>query len=131
MSATATSPSNNTSAFSNDVTVTDPPARAAATVVVKSTGLSLVAAPAAPSTQDDSVLTALAVEQVQAKRELRAAKGVAQKLVVASRVRLSLRNIVKHDVRLPAAARRELSMVLAEVVAQVSRAEARVGASRL
>ncbi len=131
VSATATSPSNNTSAFSNDVTVTDPPARAASTAVVKSTGLSLVAAPAAPSARDDSVLTALAVEQVRARRELRAARGVAEKLVVASKVRLSLRRIVKHDVRLPAAARRELSSVLEEVAAQVSQAKARDGVSRL
>ncbi len=71
VSATATSPSNNTSAFSNDVTVTNAAAPAVSTPVVKLTGLSLVSVPSAPSTQDDSVFTALAVDQV-----LQAGKGV-------------------------------------------------------
>ena len=80
VSATATDPSNDTSGFAADVTVTDHAAPAATASAVKATGLSLVAAPSAPSTQDESVLTALAVEQVQAKSELRSAKGLRKSL---------------------------------------------------
>ena len=107
--------------------MTDHAAPAATASAVKATGLSLVAAPSAPSTQDESVLTALAVEQVQAKSELRSAKGLAQKLEVAARVRISLRDIVKQDGRLAAAARHKLSALLAEVAAQVSQAKVRDG----
>jgi hypothetical protein len=70
VSATATSPSNNTSAFSADVTVTGAAATAVPTIVV-SAPPAPVAPPsmvsltlAASITQDDSVLTALAVDHL-------------------------------------------------------------------
>ena len=99
VSATATSPSNNTSAFSADVTVTS----VAATTTVKST---VVAAPAAlapsvapvvpllaalppySSTPDDSVVTALAVDQVHAKKH-RAGSGLSHALEHAATIRMS------------------------------------------
>jgi Bacterial Ig domain len=77
VSATATSPSKNTSAFSADVAVTGLAAAVAAPPIVVSARLAPVApAPtvslvlAASSTQDDSVLTALAVDQVRAKKHV-------------------------------------------------------------
>ncbi len=79
VSATATSPANNTSAFSNDVTVTKATAPAVSTPVVKLASLSLVSAPAAPGVQDDPVVTALAVDQLKAKRDRRTIEAVAAK----------------------------------------------------
>ena len=92
VSATATSPSNNTSAFSNDVTVTAPPAAAVAAIVG-----SAPPAPAAPSSivspalaassaQDDSVLTALAVDQVHAMKHHVAARS-SHKLELAAKIK--------------------------------------------
>jgi hypothetical protein len=79
MSATATSPLNNTSAFSADVTVTSAAPAAvvkstvvtspAATVVPAAAAAPLVAAlPATSNSPDESVVTALAVDQLLAKK---------------------------------------------------------------
>jgi hypothetical protein len=99
VSATATSPSNNTSAFSADMTVT----RVAATTTVKSTVVAtavdpapavatvvplLAALPSASSTPDDSVVTALAVDQVHAKKR-RAGSGLSYALEHAAKIRTS------------------------------------------
>ncbi len=79
VTATDTSVSNNTSAFSADVTVTTAPKATAARTAIAPAAASPVASatmadtvlgalPAASSTQDDSVLTALAIDQIDAKK---------------------------------------------------------------
>jgi hypothetical protein len=77
ISATATSPADNTSAFSADVTVTDPPSskRPTADLVLAAPSASDpadfvlgVLTSTSSSDQDDTVLTELAVDQVQAPR---------------------------------------------------------------
>ena len=85
ISATATSPLDNTSAFSADVTVTSAPTAPAvkATVAIAPAALAapattavteLTALPAVSSTPDDAVVTALAVDQVHARKQ----RGAAQ-----------------------------------------------------
>ena len=103
VSATATSPSNNTSAFSADVTVTG--AAAAATVTqpavvspvapAATADTVLAALPAASSSKDDSVLTALAVDQVHARKKHHVAALASHKPRHVAKIRLSLRQPVK------------------------------------
>jgi len=96
VAATDTSPSNNTSAFSADVTVT----KVSTTAKLQTAVVTAPAAPVAPattadpvlgalsaasSTQDDSVLTALAVDQVHAKKH-RGASRSSYRLEHAARI---------------------------------------------
>jgi len=93
VAATDTSPSNNTSAFSADVTVTSVAAAqtapSAPVAPATTAGPVLGALPAASSTQDDSVLTSLAVDQVHAKKH-RGDSPSPHTLEHAARIRMSL-----------------------------------------
>jgi hypothetical protein len=101
VSATATSPSNNTSAFSNDVTVSSVSATAASAIVVLAppapvaSSAMVSVALAASSTHDDSVLTALAIDQVHAKKKHQAGALSSRLPKHAAKIRLSLRQHVK------------------------------------
>jgi hypothetical protein len=105
VSATATSPSNNTSAFSNDVTVSSPAATASAIVVsappapVAPTGMVSLTL-AASSTLDDSVLTALAVDQVHAMKHHAAARS-SGKLKLAAKIKSRIKTSRPPQTMLP------------------------------
>ncbi len=96
VSATDTSPANNTSAFSADVTVTSasaPPAvkttaalSAATAATGSTTTVALAPLPAGSSTPDKSVVTALAVDQVHAQK-LRAPARSSVALEHAAKIR--------------------------------------------
>jgi hypothetical protein len=97
VSATATSPSNNTSAFSNDVTVTGVATTAAVPKIVPSAPpasaapdsvLSVVLGPS--STRDDSALTDLAVDRVHTKKH-HAAVRLSHKPEPAGKVTIKIR----------------------------------------
>src|SRR5262249_11367811 len=71
ISATATDPAGNTSEFSQDVTVTDPPVTAAATLAgAKSAALDAVLASPSATAVDETALTVLAAEITHTKSRL-------------------------------------------------------------
>ncbi len=108
VAATDTSPSNNTSAFSADVAVTS----AAPVAVVNSmaalpaatsaalTDLALTAITAAPSTMDESAITAVAADHVRTKKSHHSA-AAAHPLKHAAKITVSPRHVVTYPSKHP------------------------------
>jgi hypothetical protein len=141
MSATATSPSNNTSAFSADVAVTSAaPAAAvkssavtspAATVVPAAAAAPLVAAlPATSSSSDESVVTALAVDQVLAKKH-RGAATLSRQIKHGAKIRLGEKHPVKLESRPRPGALRAGSALRADLATHKPHLKHRGQAARL